>query len=110
MADPPKPPLTARHRNFFTAEDVSFAALSEYTDAAASTRARALFAQGRRRLLLYTERAHFYFRYRIRGTKVRCQVLCCQVLRCQMLRCQVLCCLHVACAHACVCVCVDGRM
>lgn len=36
--------------------------------------------QGRKRILLYTERAHFYFRYRISGIKV-CAVhlvwLCC---------------------------------
>ena len=39
------------------------------------TRARALFAQGRSPLLVYTERAHFYHRYRIRGAKVSGETL-----------------------------------
>lgn len=33
------------------------------------TRARTLFFQGRRRFLLYTERAHFYHRFRLRGVR-----------------------------------------
>lgn len=71
----PSRPIAARHSpprsNFFTAEEVEFAQLSEYSSTAAGTRARALFASHRRRLLLYTERAHFYFRHRIRGIRVR---------------------------------------
>ena len=39
--------------------------------AAQVTRARALFAQRRVPLLLYTERAHFYHRYTVRGIRVR---------------------------------------
>ena len=54
-------------RNFFTSEEVEFAPLCEYTSRSATTRARALFSQQRVRLLLYTERAHFYHRYAIRG-------------------------------------------
>jgi U3 small nucleolar RNA-associated protein 25 len=44
--------------------------ISEYTPAQDVTSARARFFQRRVRVLLYTERAHFYFRHRIRGTRV----------------------------------------
>ncbi|WIA34691.1 hypothetical protein OEZ86_013004 [Tetradesmus obliquus] len=56
-----------RLRNFLKAQEAEFAVLSEYCSFAAVTRARALFFQRRVRLMLYTERAHFYHRYRIRG-------------------------------------------
>lgn len=45
--------------------------LSEYSPFRAVTRARATFFQRRARVLLYSERAHFYNRYRIRGIQVR---------------------------------------
>ena len=58
-----------RVRNLLTAEDVSFAVTSEYTDPRDAARARSIFADGRKRVLLVTERAHFYFRRRIRGVR-----------------------------------------
>lgn len=45
--------------------------LSEYCSRAEVTRARARFFQRRARLLLYTERAHFYNRFSLRGIRVR---------------------------------------
>lgn len=45
--------------------------LSEYCSFPQVTRARAMFFQRRKRLIVYTERAHFYHRYRIRGIQVR---------------------------------------
>eukprot|EP00879_Flechtneria_rotunda_P029257 GHRR01031570.1.p1 GENE.GHRR01031570.1~~GHRR01031570.1.p1 ORF type:complete len:239 (+),score=70.50 GHRR01031570.1:2-718(+) len=56
-----------RLRNFLKAEEADFAVLSEYSSFPQVTRSRAQFFQRKKRLLLYTERAHFYNRYRIRG-------------------------------------------
>ncbi|EFJ41396.1 hypothetical protein VOLCADRAFT_68308 [Volvox carteri f. nagariensis] len=57
-----------RLRNALKADDsAEFATVSEYSRNAEVTRARARFYHGQRRVLLYTERAHFYHRYRIRG-------------------------------------------
>jgi U3 small nucleolar RNA-associated protein 25 len=74
-----------RLRNFLREEEADFAALSEYCDRGEATRARARFFAGSQgaaasagaagatastcRLLLYTERAHFYNRYRVRGVR-----------------------------------------
>jgi U3 small nucleolar RNA-associated protein 25 len=70
-----------RLRNFLREEDADFAALSEYCDRGEATRARARFFAGASggaggggggggcRILLYTERAHFYHRYRVRGVR-----------------------------------------
>ena len=41
----------------------------EYTPLADTGRARSHFAAGRSRVLLYTERAHFYHRLRVRGAR-----------------------------------------
>ena len=41
----------------------------EYTPLSDTGRARSFFADGRVTLLLYTERAHFYHRFRIRGAR-----------------------------------------
>lgn len=51
-------------------EEAEFAVLSEYSSFPQVTRTRAMFFQRRKRLMLYTERAHFYHRYRIRGIQV----------------------------------------
>lgn len=45
--------------------------LSEYTDGRDAARARAYFAQKRRKILLHTERAQFYNRSSIKGVHVR---------------------------------------
>ncbi|CAI5943671.1 unnamed protein product [Closterium sp. NIES-64] len=58
-----------RLRNFFKQENLSFCLLSEYTDERNVHRARAWFFQNRRRIMLYSERSHFYHRYRIRGIR-----------------------------------------
>ena len=58
-----------RVRNLLTAEDVSFAVTSEYTPPRDAARARSIFADGRKRVLLVTERAHFFFRRRIRNVR-----------------------------------------
>jgi U3 small nucleolar RNA-associated protein 25 len=64
-------PHPCRVRNFLRQEDNDvFDEISEYTPAQDVTSARARFFQRRIRVLLYTERAHFYFRHRIRGTRV----------------------------------------
>ena len=54
-------------RNYLRKEAASFVALSEYSDPKDMARARAYFADKRRRVLIYTERAQFYNRHRIRG-------------------------------------------
>ena len=56
-----------RVRNALTAHEVSFAVASEYTPPRDAARARTLFADGRKKVLLVTERAHFYHRRKVRG-------------------------------------------
>ncbi|GAQ80028.1 protein with digestive organ expansion factor domain [Klebsormidium nitens] len=58
-----------RLRNFLRTQNASFAALGDYTKQSDISRGRAWFFHGKRQFLLYTERAHFYHRYRIRGIK-----------------------------------------
>ncbi|GIL58206.1 hypothetical protein Vafri_13325 [Volvox africanus] len=59
-----------RLRNALKADDnVDFAVISEYSSTVEVLRARGRFYHGHRRMLLYTERAHFYNRFRIRGIK-----------------------------------------
>lgn len=59
-----------RLRNFLDDVEASFVGLSEYSSHSESQRGRAHFVNSRLRLLLYTERHHFYKRIRIRGVKV----------------------------------------
>ncbi|PIA26842.1 hypothetical protein AQUCO_08700019v1 [Aquilegia coerulea] len=47
----------------------SFCLLGEYTKQSDISRARVWFFEGMRKIMLYTERAHFYHRYKIRGIK-----------------------------------------
>jgi len=56
-------------RNYFRKEAKSYVLASEYTDPKAITRARAQFNEGTKTFMLYTERFHFYNRYKIRGVK-----------------------------------------
>ncbi len=51
-------------------EGASWEAVCEYKEAPDVARARSLFAKGRSRLLLYTERLHFYYRHHFRGVQV----------------------------------------
>ena len=51
-----------RLRGFLKEQRASLAVNSEYTDSSNVMRARTRFRLGERKILLYTERAHFYFR------------------------------------------------
>ncbi|EFN57411.1 hypothetical protein CHLNCDRAFT_142850 [Chlorella variabilis] len=56
-------------RNFLRADMASFLGLCEYTEQPDAARARSYFFDRRKQVLLYTERAQFYNRHRIRGAK-----------------------------------------
>ncbi|XP_020526820.1 U3 small nucleolar RNA-associated protein 25 isoform X2 [Amborella trichopoda] len=58
-----------RVRNFLRSQNSSFCLLGEYTKPADISRARLWFFEGKRKIMLYTERVHFYHRYKIRGIK-----------------------------------------
>ncbi|RKP06438.1 digestive organ expansion factor [Thamnocephalis sphaerospora] len=58
-----------RVRNYLDELDVNFVEICEYTDVPETTRSRSVFYHGKCDFILYTERVHFYRRYRIRGTK-----------------------------------------
>ncbi|XP_062077358.1 protein NUCLEOLAR FACTOR 1 isoform X2 [Humulus lupulus] len=58
-----------RIRNFLKSQNASFCLLSEYTKQSDISRARVWFFEGKRKIMLYTERMHFYHRYKIRGIK-----------------------------------------
>ncbi|MDA9098343.1 def/UTP25 family protein [bacterium] len=58
-----------RVRNLLTETELSFAVASEYTPPRDAARARTIFADGRKRVLLVTERAHFYHRRKVKGVR-----------------------------------------
>lgn len=58
-----------RIRNFLKSQNASFCLLGEYTTQSDISRARLWFYEGKRKIMLYTERSHFYHRYKIRGVQ-----------------------------------------
>lgn len=58
-----------RIRNYFKKEDVNFTQICEYTKDNKISRARTLFYHGGAHFLLYSERAHFFRRMRIKGIR-----------------------------------------
>lgn len=57
-------------RNFLQkTPNSSYCLLGDYTDQKNISRARVYFFEGKAKMMLYTERAHFYHRYKIRGIK-----------------------------------------
>ncbi|CAL2225980.1 unnamed protein product [Prunus armeniaca] len=56
-----------RVRNFLKSQSASFCLLHEYAEQSDISRARVQFFEGKRKIMLYTERSHFYHRYKIRG-------------------------------------------
>ena len=58
-----------RVRALLEEEDLPFAAVSEYTEPRDVSRSRSALQQSALPLLLYTERAHFFRRHRLRGAR-----------------------------------------
>lgn len=58
-----------RLRNHFIQDTVNFTQICEYSKEGRVSRARDMFFHSKRTFLLYTERFHFYHRYRIKGVR-----------------------------------------
>lgn len=56
-------------RNVLLKREASFVSVTEYARSTEVTRGRARFLQGRKNIMLYTGRAHFFLRHNIRGAK-----------------------------------------
>ena len=54
-----------RVRNFLKSQEASCCLLGEYTEQSDISRARVWFFNGTKKIMLYTERAHFYHRYKV---------------------------------------------
>jgi U3 small nucleolar RNA-associated protein 25 len=55
--------------NSLESTSISFGCVSEYTSVKDTARARSHLLSGRNTILLYTERAHHHFRYKIKGVR-----------------------------------------
>jgi U3 small nucleolar RNA-associated protein 25 len=58
-----------RIRNYFKKEEINFTQICEYTKDNKISRARTLFYHGGAHFLLYSERAHFFRRIRVKGIR-----------------------------------------
>lgn len=58
-----------RVRNYFDAQDLAYAAISEYSPVSDISRARTAFFKGDADFLVMTERLQFFRRYHIRGAR-----------------------------------------
>lgn len=58
-----------RIRNYFKKEEINFTQICEYTKDNKISRARTLFYHGGAHFLLYSERAHFFRRMRVKGVR-----------------------------------------
>ncbi|XP_071963491.1 U3 small nucleolar RNA-associated protein 25 homolog [Antedon mediterranea] len=58
-----------RVRNHFRKNELNFAQICEYTSQPNISRARHHLVKGTRHLLLYTERFHYYHRYKLKGVR-----------------------------------------
>ncbi|KAL6597893.1 hypothetical protein ACP70R_046698 [Stipagrostis hirtigluma subsp. patula] len=58
-----------RISNFLKSKEASFCRIGEATSQQDISRSRLWFFEGKKKILLYSERSHFYHRYKIRGTQ-----------------------------------------
>jgi len=58
-----------RIRHFLNEQHANFVSIDEHSSHSEVMRSKSFFFDGRSSILLYTERAHFYHRYKIRGIK-----------------------------------------